>query len=77
MTTKTSYQIPFDMQITDKNRNDVISFPWHQWTGNAGKALDKLREAAEAMTELDPGTATASDCATVLEALRAKLQEIT
>ena len=73
MTQKTTYQIPFDMKIS---KDADISTPWHQWTGNAGKALDHLREAADAMTALDPATATAQQCATVLEAMRAKLQEI-
>lgn len=40
------------------------------------KALTILKDTADGVTELDPSSATASDCANVLEQWRAGLQGI-
>lgn len=49
---------------------------YEEFHDRAAKALEILRQAGLGMTELDSGTATTGQIATVLNALRAKLQEI-
>jgi hypothetical protein len=71
---KPSYDPPLNSPVT--NSNGVASEPYQQYFDRSGKALEKLRQAANAMQELDPGSATAGDVATAWEAFRAKLQEI-
>ena len=80
---KTNYEIPFNSPITEAHHKAAfqdqqsISLPWQQWAGNMGTAMNNLQTASQAMTTLDPGTATLSDMVTAWEAFRVALQRIT
>jgi len=52
------------------------SHPMSEFMDKINQALTTLKTAADGMTELDPSTATASDCANAWESFRASLQGI-
>ena len=84
--TNINYDIPSNSPISEnKTQNkaayqseevSMISVPWHEWTGNIGTAMNKVRDGSQAMTTLDPATATLSEMVTAWEALRVILQGI-
>ena len=80
---KTNYEIPFNSPITEMQHKaafqdqQAISLPWQQWAGNMGTAMNTVQTASQAMTTLDPTTATVSDMVTAWEAFRVALQGIT
>lgn len=70
---KQSFAPPYG-PITDDGQRPTQAY--EEFHDRAAKALEIVRQAGLGMTELDTGTATTADIATVLNALRAKLQEI-
>jgi hypothetical protein len=71
---KQSFDPPIMSPILDENGR--IGAAWQQWADQVGKTLEKVRQAAEAMDDLDPGTATTNQIATAWEEMRDILQGI-
>ena len=70
--TRRGFDVPYG-QIAE---NAAPTQSMSEWMDAAARALNTLKTAADAMTELDPATATTNEIATAWEELRGILQGI-
>ncbi len=73
-TPKQAIEVPLSEKIADEAGN--ITYPWLQFFGQIALGGEKLRDGAEAMNTLTSAS-TATETINSVEALRAKIQEIT
>lgn len=73
-TPQTTFDPPADHRLI--LADGTINPAWVTWFDLVGRALERLREAATAMDDLDPGVTTLTQITTAWEELRGDLQEI-